>query len=113
MVDVAEGFGTRTLFIFKFEPGITFHLTREERLRKPLTYEQAMAIKEHAPVEAVGVEIYCPWAPRRDGQVQGPGNGGHQSSAAPRRSTSSNINADLEDGRLYTDSTTCTAATWR
>ena len=49
MVAVAEGFGTRTLFIYKFEPGIKFHLTREERLRKPLTYEQAMAIKELLP----------------------------------------------------------------
>src|SRR5208283_6167574 len=57
MVDAMEGFGTRSLFIFKFEPGITFHLTREQRLRKPLTYEQAMAIKEQCPaVEAVGVE---------------------------------------------------------
>ena len=77
MVDAAEGFGTRSLFIFKFEPGINFHLTREERLRKPLTYEQAMAIKEQCPaVEAVGVEVYCPGPPGR-GQVQGTGNGRH------------------------------------
>ena len=66
MVDAAEGFGTRSLFIFKFEPGITFHLTREERLRKPLTYEQAMAIKDQCPaVQALGVEAI----------VQGPGRG--------------------------------------
>src|SRR5579872_352879 len=58
MVDAMEDFGTRSLFIFKFEPGISFHLTREERLRKPLTYEQAMAIHEDCPsVETVGVEI--------------------------------------------------------
>ena len=45
-----EDFGTNTLFIFKFEPG--FHigrLSQEERTRKPLTYEDAMAIKEECP----------------------------------------------------------------
>ena len=63
MVDVAEGFGTRTLFIYKFEPGIKFHLTREERMRKPLTYEQAMAIQEFCPsVESVALEDFT-WGP--------------------------------------------------
>ena len=63
MVDMAQGFGTRTLFIYKFDPGIKFNLTREERMRKPLTYEQAMAIKEYCPsVESVSVEIFN-WGP--------------------------------------------------
>jgi putative ABC transport system permease protein len=102
MVDAMEGFGTRTMFIFKFEPGIEFHLTREERLRKPLTFEQAMAIKDQCPaVEAVGVESI----------VQGPPavakyKGLEMVDTIFRGSTPEhlrNINVELHDGRLYTD----------
>ena len=57
-----EDFGTNTLFIFKFEPG--FHigrLSQEERTRKPLTYEDAQAIKEECPaVRDVNIENH-PW----------------------------------------------------
>ncbi len=57
LVDAAKGFGTQTIFIYKFEIGFKFRLTREERLRKPLTYEDAIAIQNDCPdVEAVGVE---------------------------------------------------------
>lgn len=43
-------FGSNTLFIFKFQPGINFgRRTTEERLRKPLTLEDALAIKESCP----------------------------------------------------------------
>jgi ABC-type antimicrobial peptide transport system permease subunit len=102
MVDAMEGFGTRSLFIFKFEPGISFNLTREERLRKPLTYEQAMGIKDQCPaVEAVGVEAI----------VQGPPavakyKGLEMVETIFRGATSEhirNVNVDLRDGRLYTD----------
>lgn len=51
-------FGVDNLFIFKFDPGL--HLGRispEERLRKSLTYEDAMAIKEQIPsVKDVAVQ---------------------------------------------------------
>ena len=56
-IDVAftkavESFGTRSIFIAKFDPGIrTSNLTREERLRKPLTEEDAEAIKKLSSVE--------------------------------------------------------------
>jgi ABC-type antimicrobial peptide transport system permease subunit len=102
MVDAMQGFGTRSLFIFKFEPGISFHLSREERLRKPLTYEEAMAIKEECPaVEAVGVEVI----------VQGPPavakyQGLEMVDTIFRGATPEhirNINVELHDGRLYTD----------
>ncbi len=64
MIEMAEQFGTRSLFISKFKPGIHIgRLSREERMRKPLTYEQAMALKELCPsVEAVGVELWN-WGP--------------------------------------------------
>lgn len=43
-------FGTNTIFIYKFEPGIRMgNLTAEERMRKPISYEDAVAIKEQCP----------------------------------------------------------------
>src|SRR5271157_540444 len=56
--DMAEDFGTRTMFIFKFNPGIHMGgLSKEERMRKPLTYDDAMALKEQCPsIEEVAVE---------------------------------------------------------
>jgi putative ABC transport system permease protein len=59
LVDVAEQFGTRTLWVFKLQLGAPHLLTREERLRKPLSYEDAMAIKEQSPsADAVSVELF-------------------------------------------------------
>jgi putative ABC transport system permease protein len=59
LVDVAEQFGTRTLWVYKLQIGAPKALTREERLRKPLSYEDAMAIKELVPsAEAVSVELF-------------------------------------------------------
>src|ERR1700674_2268563 len=49
VVEVAQEFGTRSLFIYKFDPGIHLRLTREERLRKPLTYEDALEIHAQGP----------------------------------------------------------------
>ena len=45
-----ESFGTNSVFIYKFDPGIhTGRLTPEERMRKPISYEDAMAIKAQCP----------------------------------------------------------------
>ncbi len=42
-----ESFGTRSIFIAKFEPGIRIgRLSREERMRKELTYDDALALKQ-------------------------------------------------------------------
>ncbi len=58
LVQAAEDYGTRTIFVYKFQAGIRFRLTREERMRKPLSYEDAAAIKNDCPsVETVGVEM--------------------------------------------------------
>jgi len=56
--EAAEDFGTRTMFVFKFDPGIHIgRMSKEERMRKPLTYEDAMALKEECPsIEEVAVE---------------------------------------------------------
>jgi ABC-type antimicrobial peptide transport system permease subunit len=59
VVEVAEGFGTRSIWIFKFEFGFARPLTHEERLRKPLTYEDGMSIREQCPsVEEVSVVLF-------------------------------------------------------
>ena len=58
-------FGADTLFIYKFTPGIHFgRLSAEERARKALTYDDAMAINEQcSAVKWVTVEMF----PRRGG----------------------------------------------
>ena len=59
LVDVAEQFGTRTLWVYKLQLGAPHRLSREERLRKPLSYEDGMAIKEQSPsVETVSLELF-------------------------------------------------------
>ncbi|HYY59486.1 MAG TPA: ABC transporter permease [Pyrinomonadaceae bacterium] len=50
-----ESFGTRSIFIAKFQPGIRIgRLSREERMRKELTFDDAMAI---ATLPAVEVSV--------------------------------------------------------
>ncbi len=53
-------YGTDTLFVFKFTPGFHFgRLSQEERTRKPLTLEDALAIREQCPsVRAVTAEVF-------------------------------------------------------
>ncbi|HEX8772370.1 MAG TPA: ABC transporter permease [Pyrinomonadaceae bacterium] len=47
-----ESFGTRSIFIAKFQPGIRIgRLSREERMRKELTFDDAMAIASLPAVE--------------------------------------------------------------
>jgi putative ABC transport system permease protein len=103
VADAARDFGTRTLFIFKWDPGIHVgRLTREERLRKPLTYEDGMALKEDCPdVEDVAVETFIWWGPPpvlkyRGSQVLDYNFVG----ATP--SDFRVVNDSLADGRLFT-----------
>jgi len=59
LVDVAQQFGTRTLWVYKLQVGHIHNLTREQRLRKPLSYEDAMAIQQLSPsTETVSVELF-------------------------------------------------------
>jgi putative ABC transport system permease protein len=47
-----ESFGTRSMYISKFNPGIHVgRLSREERMRKPLTYDDAIALSKLPTVE--------------------------------------------------------------
>ena len=59
LVQTMEQYGSRSIWIYKFEPGIRFHLTREERMRKPLKYEDAVAIRDYCPaVEQVAAVMF-------------------------------------------------------
>ena len=102
LVEMAQGYGTRTLYVYKFQPGIHFNLTREQRMRKPLSYEQGMAIREHCPsVESVGVEIFQ-WGPAVTAKYKGL----EMVDAQLQGNTAEdfqNVNAVLKDGRLFTD----------
>ncbi|HET7184276.1 MAG TPA: ABC transporter permease [Terriglobales bacterium] len=65
-----EDYGTNTLFVFRWDIG--FHVgrrTQEERMRKPLTLEDAIAIQQECPaVKNTTVEVFQRWD-RRTGPV--------------------------------------------
>ncbi|MEW6731298.1 MAG: ABC transporter permease [Acidobacteriota bacterium] len=44
-----ESFGTNSVYIYKFNPGFNFNPTREERMRKSLSYEDALALADECP----------------------------------------------------------------
>jgi putative ABC transport system permease protein len=44
-----ESYGTNSIYVFKFEPGFNFNPSAEERMRKPISYEDAMAIAAECP----------------------------------------------------------------
>jgi putative ABC transport system permease protein len=44
-----ESFGTNSIYVFKFEPGFNFNPSAEERMRKPISAEDAVAIGEECP----------------------------------------------------------------
>src|SRR5256886_15404918 len=47
-----ESFGTRSMYISKFNPGIHIgRLSREERMRKNLTYDDAIALTQLPAIE--------------------------------------------------------------
>jgi putative ABC transport system permease protein len=53
-----DQYGTDTLWVFRWDFGFRGNLTAEERNRKPLSMEDAMAIKEECPdVKDVAVEV--------------------------------------------------------
>jgi len=44
-----ESFGTNSIYIYRFDPGFNFNPTAEERMRKPLSYEDTLAIQAECP----------------------------------------------------------------
>jgi putative ABC transport system permease protein len=44
-----EAFGTSSIYIFKFDPGFNFDPSAEERMRKPISGDDALAIEQECP----------------------------------------------------------------
>ena len=44
-----ESFGTNSIYAYKFDPGFNFNPSAEERMRKPLSYEDALAVQAECP----------------------------------------------------------------
>jgi ABC-type antimicrobial peptide transport system permease subunit len=107
LVDVAEQFGTRTLWIYKLQMGAPHAMTREERLRKPLTYEDAMAIKEQVTsATTVSVELFREMGDMGVPPVTARYKGQDMVDALFVGATAEHLrllNATIDQGRFYTD----------
>jgi putative ABC transport system permease protein len=44
-----ESFGTNSIYAYRFDPGFNFNPSAEERMRKPLSYEDSLAIQAECP----------------------------------------------------------------
>ena len=107
LVDVAEQFGTRTLWGYKLQMGAPHAMTREERLRKPLSYEDAMAIKAESPSTAtVSVQLFREMGDFGLPPVTARYKGQEMPDALYVGVTADHlrlINATLHEGRFFTD----------
>ena len=106
LVQAAEQFGTRVVWVYKLQMGAPHKLTRQERLRKPLSYEDAMAIKEQCPaIDEVSVAIFSELSefglPPTTAHYKG-----HEMAGAQFMGVDANYltiaNASLADGRFFT-----------
>jgi ABC-type antimicrobial peptide transport system permease subunit len=105
-----DDYGVDTFFIFRFDVGIRIgSLSAEERMRKPLTLEDAEAIAAEAPhVKAVTVELFPRFDPGR-AQRKPPvaRYGSHEVSNIDFAGTTAAyqdvLNARLAQGRFFTD----------
>ncbi len=59
LIQTMEQYGSQTIWVYRYEFSVGTRRTQEERMRKPMTYEDAVAIRDYCPdVERVSVEIY-------------------------------------------------------
>ena len=55
-----ESFGTHSVYAYKFDPGFNFNPSAEERMRKPLSYEDALAVQAECPSVAHAAPFMSP-----------------------------------------------------
>src|SRR6185295_745322 len=55
-----ESFGTNSIYIYRFDPGFNFNPSQEERMRKPLSYEDNEAIASECPSIAYSAAFMSP-----------------------------------------------------
>jgi len=107
LVDAAEQFGTNTLLVYKLEFQFRLRLTREERLRKPLSYDDAMALKEQCPAaQDVAAALFRQLAefgmPPTTVRYKGRDMANAQYFGVTGNYLK-NVNAPLADGRFFTE----------
>jgi putative ABC transport system permease protein len=55
-----ESFGTNSIYVYRFDPGFNFNPSAEERMRKPLSYEDSLAIGSECPSVAHAAAFMSP-----------------------------------------------------
>ena len=55
-----ESFGTNSIYVYRFDPGFNFNPSAEERMRKPLSYEDMLAIASDCPSVAYATAFMSP-----------------------------------------------------
>jgi putative ABC transport system permease protein len=55
-----ESFGTNSIYVYRFDPGFNFNPSAEERMRKPLSYEDSVAIGTDCPSVAFSAAFMSP-----------------------------------------------------
>jgi putative ABC transport system permease protein len=106
--DSLNEFGVDNLFIFKFDPGIHFgRLSPEERMRKPISYEDGMAIKEElSAIKEVVVEA-LPRIGNGPQPIRTARNKGHELTSIVFRGVTASyaevVNGKMKEGRFFTD----------
>jgi putative ABC transport system permease protein len=106
--DSLNEFGVDNLFVFKFNPGFHFgRLSPEERTRKSLTYDDAMAIKESLPAVKNVVVQGLPHIGEGNQPIRTARNKNHELTNIIFRGVTSSysevVNGKMKEGRFFTD----------
>lgn len=106
--DSLNEFGVDNLFVFKFNPGFHFgRLSPEERTRKSLTYEDAMAIKEGLPAVKNVVVQGLPHIGEGNQPIRTARNKNHELTNIIFRGVTASysevVNGKMKEGRFFTD----------
>ncbi|MGH9569045.1 MAG: ABC transporter permease, partial [Candidatus Angelobacter sp.] len=105
--DSLNQFGVDNLFIFKFDPGLHFgRLSQEERTRKSLTYDDAIAMMELPAVKDVVVEA-LPHIGDAPQPIRTARNKNHELTNIVFRGVtapySQVVNGNMKEGRFFTE----------
>jgi putative ABC transport system permease protein len=103
-----DQYGTDTLFVFRWDFGFRGNLTPEERMRKPLTFEDATAIRDECPaIKDVTVELVSRQEPGRPPTLYSARYKGNEVFGIQYSGTVPSYewvyNTVLEKGRFFTD----------
>ncbi len=101
--DAIKGFGTDTIIVTRWEAGVHFgNSSSEEEKRKPITYENGLAIAERCPsVDSVGPYLFANWGIHR---VKYKGNDVYQARiGGTTEGYVASGQADMKFGRFFSE----------